>query len=141
MVGSQGPTRGLTSSSVKPALRHKKYGCFISEIRCARLKVKESSEFEEYNQENIQNWLKCDTDDPSYHVLMEDEIVARVIDDQNPCIDEELSGNDCAEKGPSSKEAFYCLETAMRWLEQQEECDAIQLLSLKRARDLAARKT
>jgi hypothetical protein len=28
----------------------------------------------------------------------------------------------------------------MKWLEKQEECDAIQLLSLKRIRDLAAKK-
>lgn len=28
----------------------------------------------------------------------------------------------------------------MKWLERQKECDSIQLLSLKRLRDLAAKK-
>ncbi|PSN51225.1 hypothetical protein C0J52_10562 [Blattella germanica] len=43
-------------------------------------------------------------------------------------------------KGPSNEEAFHCLETAMKWVEQQEECDDVQLLCLKRLRDLAAKK-
>ncbi|GBM11820.1 hypothetical protein AVEN_26752-1 [Araneus ventricosus] len=48
------------------------------------------------------------------------------------------SDNDHAEKGPSSKEVFHCLEIAMKWLAQQEECDDVQLPSLKCVRDLAA---
>lgn len=111
---------------------------FVSEL--AGL-IKESSGFEECDQENIQDWLECDVDDPGYQVLTDDEIIASVINDQDPCDDEEEpSDNDRAEKGPSSEEAFHCLETAMKWLEQQEECDAVQLLSLKRVRDLAAKK-
>ncbi|PSN48884.1 hypothetical protein C0J52_09662 [Blattella germanica] len=74
-------------------------------------------------------------------VLTDDEIIASVIDDQDLCDEEEEpSDEDCAEKGPSSEEAFHCLETAMKWVEQQEECDAVQLLCLKRLRDLAAKK-
>lgn len=111
---------------------------FVSQL--ARL-IKESSGFEECDQENIQDWLECDADDPGYQVLTDDEIIDSVIDDQEPCNDEEEpSGDDRAEKGPSSEEAFHCLETAMKWLEQQEECDTVQLLSLKRVRDLAAKK-
>ncbi|PSN48413.1 hypothetical protein C0J52_12094, partial [Blattella germanica] len=104
---------------------------FISEL--AGL-IKESSGFQECDQENIQNWLECDVDDPGHQVLTDDEIIASVIDDQDLC------DEDCAEKGPSSEEAFHCLETAMKWVEQQEECDAVQLLCLKRLRDLAAKK-
>ncbi|PSN40487.1 hypothetical protein C0J52_05238 [Blattella germanica] len=84
---------------------------------------------------------ECDVDDPGHQVLMDDEIIASVIDDQDLCDEEkEPSDEDCAEKGPSSEEAFHCLETAMKWVEQQEECDAVQLLCLKRLRDLAAKK-
>ncbi|PSN33173.1 hypothetical protein C0J52_26123 [Blattella germanica] len=93
-------------------------------------------------QENIENWLECDVDDPGHQVLTDDEIIASVIDDQDLCDEEEEpSDEDCAEKGPSSEEAFHCLETAMKWVvEQQEECDAVQLLCLKRLRDSAAKK-
>ncbi|PSN54112.1 hypothetical protein C0J52_09475 [Blattella germanica] len=70
----------------------------------------------------------------SHQVLTADEIIASVIDDQDLCDEEEEpSDEDCAEKGPSSEEAFHCLETAMKWVEQQEECDAVQLLCFKRS--------
>ncbi|XP_023214516.1 jerky protein homolog-like [Centruroides sculpturatus] len=119
--------------------------------------IKERSGFEECDEENIQDWLKCDVDDRGYQVFSDDEIVASIIDNQQEPSDdeeepsddeeepsddeEEPCDNDHAEKCPSSEEAFHCLETAIKWLEQQEECDAVQLLlSLKRVRDLAARK-
>ncbi|PSN32121.1 hypothetical protein C0J52_26854 [Blattella germanica] len=87
--------------------------------------IRESSGFQECDQENIENWLECDVDDPGHQVLTYDEIIASVIDDQDLCNEEEdPSDEDCAEKGPSSEEAFHCLETAMKWVEQQEECDA-----------------
>ncbi|PSN33438.1 hypothetical protein C0J52_17959 [Blattella germanica] len=92
--------------------------------------------FQECDQENIQNWLECDVDDPGHQALTDDEIIASVIDDQDLCDEAEVpSDEDCAEKGPSSEEAFHCLETAMKWVEQQEECDAVQLLCLKHLQD------
>ncbi|PSN40283.1 hypothetical protein C0J52_22089 [Blattella germanica] len=89
-------------------------------------------------QEQISN-LQVDVQ--KCHLLTDDENIASVNDDQDLCNkEEEPSDEDCAEKGPSSEEAFHCLETAMKWVEQQEECDAVQLLCLKRLRDLAAKK-
>ncbi|XP_067140340.1 jerky protein homolog-like [Centruroides vittatus] len=103
--------------------------------------IKECPGFEECDKENIQDWLKCDVNNPGSQILSDDEIIASVIDNQDSCNDEEEPNNaDHAEKGPSSEEAFHCLETALKWLEQQEECDAIQLLSLRRVRDFAAKK-
>ncbi|XP_067136916.1 jerky protein homolog-like [Centruroides vittatus] len=103
--------------------------------------IKECYGFEECDNENIQDWLECDADDPGYQILSDDEIIASVIDNQDPCDDEEEPSDDNrAEKGPSSEEAFHGLETAMKWLEQQEECDTIQLLFLKHVRDLVAKK-
>ncbi|PSN56479.1 hypothetical protein C0J52_08436 [Blattella germanica] len=97
--------------------------------------------FQECDEENIQNWLECDVDDPDHQVLTDDEIIASVIDDQDLCDEEEEPSEEgCAEKGPSSEEAFHCLETVMKWVEQEKECDAVQLLCLKRLRDLAAKK-
>ncbi|GFW28121.1 uncharacterized protein TNCV_2817991 [Trichonephila clavipes] len=43
-------------------------------------------------------------------------------------------------KGPPNSDAFSALETAVEWYEQQSECFPIQLLLLKRIRDLAAKK-
>lgn len=37
------------------------------------------------------------------------------------------------------EEAFWCLETALKWAEQQEECDYVQLISSKCIRNLEAR--
>ncbi|GBM31897.1 hypothetical protein AVEN_183295-2-1, partial [Araneus ventricosus] len=77
--------------------------------------VKESSGFEECDQENIQDWLESDADDAGYQELADDEIIGIVIviDDQDSCNDEEdPSNNGHVGKGPSSKAAF----TALRWL-------------------------
>ncbi|GBM00881.1 hypothetical protein AVEN_257385-1 [Araneus ventricosus] len=85
--------------------------------------IEESSGFEECGQGNIQDWLEYDMDDPGYQILANDENIVGVIDYQDPCDDdEEPSENDRAEKGPSTEEAFHCLETVIKWLEQQEEC-------------------
>lgn len=72
--------------------------------------------------------------------MTDDDIIARVQenigDDEEEDYDIDLNDEKC----PSHNEAFQCQETAMLWLEQQEECDGVQLLSLKRLRDLAAKK-
>ncbi|PSN57342.1 hypothetical protein C0J52_02109 [Blattella germanica] len=49
----------------------------------------EDYRFQECDQENIKNWLKCDVDDPGHQVLTDDEIIASVIDDQDLCDEEE----------------------------------------------------
>ncbi|UYV66871.1 hypothetical protein LAZ67_4003189 [Cordylochernes scorpioides] len=46
--------------------------------------------------------------------------------------EEELRDDDHVGKRPSNEEAFHCLKAIMKWLEQQEECNTLQLLSLKR---------
>ncbi|GBO06934.1 hypothetical protein AVEN_268201-1 [Araneus ventricosus] len=62
-------------------------------------------------------------------VLLETFLLSSVIDNQNPCDEQkEPSDNDRSEKGPTSEEAFRCLETAVRWLEQPKESDALQML-------------
>lgn len=73
---------------------------------------------------------------------MENEIIiVSLIDDQDSCDNQKkLSDNHRAGKGPSSEEAIHCLDTAMKWLEQLTEGDTVQLLSLKRTRDVAAEK-
>jgi hypothetical protein len=104
--------------------------------------INQSPCFEECDQENIHEWLDCDEDDPGYEVQTDDEIIASVQrhnedDNEEPDDDEDHVEEN---KGPSHEEAFHCLETAMKWLERQDESDALQLLNLKRLRDLAAKK-
>lgn len=110
---------------------------FVSEV--VEL-MKESSGFEECNQENVHEGLECGEDDPGYELLADGDIIAQVPEDD---VDEDDEGYDdsvSVEKGPSNEEAFQYFDTAIKWLEQQDECDAVQLLSLKRLRDLAAKK-
>ncbi|XP_054745991.1 jerky protein homolog-like [Anastrepha obliqua] len=103
--------------------------------------MKEVSGFEECDQEIEHEWLEFDENDPGYELLTDNDIIAQVQvpeddDDEDEFSDDIVS----AEKCPSNKEAFKCFETAIKWLEQQDECDSVQLLSLKRLRDLAAKK-
>ncbi|GBO43748.1 hypothetical protein AVEN_49269-1, partial [Araneus ventricosus] len=91
--------------------------------------IRESSEFEEGYQENIQYWLECDVDDPGFQVLEDDGIIAIVIDDQDSCDDEVgPSDNDPDEKEQSSVESFHC---PLEVLEQEEECHAVAQTCLR----------
>ncbi|GBL88696.1 hypothetical protein AVEN_195675-1 [Araneus ventricosus] len=89
----------------------------------------ESLGYQEFDQENIQDWLEHDVDHTDYF-LPDDEIIANVIDDQTTCDDEGKSNiNVCAKKGPFNEEAIHCLETIMKWLKQQEQFDTVFILS------------
>lgn len=86
--------------------------------------INQSPGFEDCDHDNIHEWLKCDVDDPGYEMMTDNDIIAHVQetgdDDEEEDYDIDLvNGN-----GPSHDEAFHCLETAMLWLEQQEECDS-----------------
>ncbi|GFX58519.1 uncharacterized protein TNCV_416991 [Trichonephila clavipes] len=72
----------------------------------------------------------------------DDEIVTSVQKESHPVDDEtdEDKDNNESSKGPSNAEAFSALKTAMEWNEQQSECCPIQLLLLKRIRDISAKK-
>jgi len=76
--------------------------------------------------------LNCDRDD----IVTDDEIVDTLggeevnADDNEDDVDEEVG------KVPSHGDTFQ----AMAWRVRQEECDPMQLLQVKRIRDLAARK-
>ncbi|GFV43160.1 uncharacterized protein TNCV_1574061 [Trichonephila clavipes] len=76
-------------------------------------------------------------------MLNDDEIVTSV-QESNPVEDErgedEDNNNNESNKSPSNADAFSALETAMEWYEQQSECCPIQLLLLKRIKDLSANK-
>nr|XP_032519902.1 jerky protein homolog-like [Danaus plexippus plexippus] len=90
------------------------------------------------DEENIKEWLDCDSEDPGFQILSDEEIV----DDLNGCENEEKEETETEDEcqGPSHAEAFEALEIAFKWFERQEESDSLQLLQLKRIRDLAVMK-
>ena len=87
--------------------------------------------------EDIGEWLACDSSDPGFQILSDDEIIQSVREETDGQEDDIVTEPDA---GPSAGEAFACLDTALTWMERQPECDHIQLLTVKRMRDLAARK-
>ncbi|XP_053960505.1 jerky protein homolog-like [Anastrepha ludens] len=89
------------------------------------------SGFEECDQENVHEWLEFDEDDPGYELLTDDDIIAQVKFSEDNDEDEINDDIALAEKCPFNEEAFKCFETAIKWLEHQDECDSVQLLSLR----------
>lgn len=115
------------------------------------IEIQEIPGFEDVDTEDMAAWLQSDEDDPGYQILQDHEIIETFTQQNKDEEDEEREEDDdndtptsseVAEglKGPSHDVAMECLETAMRWYENQEECDKMQLLNLKRLRDLAAKK-
>ncbi|GFV50328.1 uncharacterized protein TNCV_622361 [Trichonephila clavipes] len=76
--------------------------------------------------EDVETWMACDAEDCRFQMLNDDEIVTSVQEESNSVDDETY--------------AFYALETAMEWYEQQSECYPSQLLLLKRIGNFAAKK-
>ncbi|XP_049306960.1 jerky protein homolog-like [Bactrocera dorsalis] len=107
----------------------------LEEIRKIIVKIPGCSEV---SAEDVGEWMACDTSDPGFQILNDDEIVVSVREDVE--VEEELSADVEVDAGPSASEAFAGLETALKWMERQPECDHLQLLTVKRMRDLAVRK-
>ncbi|CAH1996004.1 unnamed protein product [Acanthoscelides obtectus] len=109
----------------------------LEEIRKMIVKIPGCTEV---SAEDVGEWMACDTSDPGFQILNDDEIVESVREDVEVEVGEELSADVEVDAGPSASEAFAGLETALKWMERQPECDHLQLLTVKRMRDLAARK-
>nr|CAH7742579.1 unnamed protein product [Callosobruchus chinensis] len=109
----------------------------LEEIRKLIVKIPGCTEV---SAEDVGEWMVCDTSDPGFQILNDDEIVVSVREDVEVEVEEELSADVEVDGGPSANEAFAGLETALKWMERQPECDHLQLLTVKRMRDLAARK-
>ncbi|PRD29298.1 UNVERIFIED_CONTAM: hypothetical protein NCL1_29807 [Trichonephila clavipes] len=85
----------------------------------------------------------CDAEDCGFQTLNDDENVTAVQEECDPVgdetdEDEDNNNNECG-KGASKAGAFSELETAMEWYKQQSEYRPIQLLMLKRIRDVSAK--
>ncbi|GFV04563.1 uncharacterized protein TNCV_294401 [Trichonephila clavipes] len=78
-----------------------------------------------------------------FQTLNDDDIVTSVQAESDP-LDDETDGdednNNESSKGPSNAGTFSALDTVMALYEQQSECCPVELLLLKRIRDLSAKK-
>ncbi|XP_046662996.1 jerky protein homolog-like [Homalodisca vitripennis] len=99
--------------------------------------------FSECDIQDTENWLTMDND-PGFQILNDEEIVSLVLaEDTTQHDSDEDCNTDTAESTknrPSHEEALSAFNTAMSWLQKQEESCPTQLLLLKRLRDLAAKK-
>ncbi|KAL4709405.1 hypothetical protein ACJJTC_001201 [Scirpophaga incertulas] len=82
----------------------------LDEIRKMIVKI---PGYTEVSAEDVGEWMACDTSDPGFRILNDDEIVRKDVEVE---VEEELSAD------------------------VEPECDHLQLLTVKRMRDLAARK-
>lgn len=96
--------------------------------------------FQECDEADAAEWLNIDKNDMGYEILDDNDIVNTVQESENQ------EGSDSEEEPaddnsvPSHSEAFTALETVMSWYETQPECSQVQLLLLKRMKDLAGSK-
>lgn len=108
----------------------------LEELRNIILKIPGCSEV---SAEDVGEWIVCDSSDLGFQILNDDELIESVTE-ENVEEEDDLNVEVEVDTGPSASEAFAGLETALKWMECQPECDHIQLLTVKRMRDLAARK-
>nr|CAH7768718.1 unnamed protein product [Callosobruchus chinensis] len=101
----------------------------LEEIRKLIVKIPGCTEV---SAEDVGEWMVCDTSDPGFQILNDDEIVVSVREDVEVEVEEELSADVEVDGRPSASEAFAGLETALKWMERQPECDDLQLLTIKR---------
>lgn len=83
----------------------------LADIRNILLKIPGCSDS---SVEDVTEWLACDSSDPGFQILSDDELILSVRDDTD---DDE---NDIAiesDAGLSADEAFACLDTALTWME------------------------
>lgn len=94
--------------------------------------------FEECDLADATEWLNSDINEHGYQIYNENEILSLVTEVNEP--EDSSDDEDAIDSGPSHGDAFSALETAMNWYEKQPECCLPQLITLKKIRDLAAKK-
>ena len=93
----------------------------------------------EVNDEEVYEWLTCDTDDQGVQKLTDSEICQLVSDSKDDDCDSDESADE-AVKVISHSEAAYMFEQCLVWLEYQEEKTLFNTTILKQLHALAAEK-
>lgn len=98
--------------------------------------------FSECDVADMEEWLHSDKNDQGFQIQTDDEIAASTMEElDNEEDDNELEEEEAQDQSvPSHSEAFMCFDNALKWMERQSECDGVQILAVRRLRDLAARK-
>ena len=92
----------------------------VEDIRNIIMKIPGCSEC---SPEDVGEWLVCDSSDPGFQILSDDELLQSV---REELIDDPEDDDDIAtepDTGPSASEAFECLDTTLKWMERQLEYD------------------
>ena len=90
--------------------------------------------------EGVNDWLNCDRDDPGYDIMTDDENVDKLRTKEVNADDNEGDVDEEEKNVPSHRDALQDLDLATAWMERKQKCVPIQLLQVKRIRNLAARK-
>ncbi|KAL4717156.1 hypothetical protein ACJJTC_017043 [Scirpophaga incertulas] len=77
--------------------------------------------------ENIKEWLNCNSEDPGFRMLTDEEIIEDLNSNKGEDEEEAEAGDVC--QVPSHAKAFEALDVAFKWFERQNESDPIQLLT------------
>ncbi|GFV65717.1 uncharacterized protein TNCV_4153531 [Trichonephila clavipes] len=96
--------------------------------------------FQECDEEYVETWMAYDAEDCGFQMLNGEEVVTFVQEESEPVDDEtdEDEDNNNRSRGIVEARVHQMLTRFLRW-RQQSECCPIQLLLLKRIRDLAAK--
>lgn len=95
----------LSNSSIKPPDDFKE----ITEA------IKILSIGEGCDEENIKEWLNCDSEDPGFQILTDEEIIDDLNSNEKEDEKETETGDVC--QVPSHAEAFEALDVAFKWFE------------------------
>ncbi|KFD48613.1 hypothetical protein M513_10547 [Trichuris suis] len=92
-----------------------------------------------YDNSEIEMWLACDSEDVTFYMLSDNEIIKSITEREEES-EEEGDQDDKTETRtcPCSDETFQCLEIALQWFERQRGCDSKKLFCMKNVSDLAA---
>lgn len=98
----------------------------------------------ECDVDDMNVWLQCDSADEGCQIMSDKivKIVESFMGESQSAAEEDndkIGGETEDETVPTYGEAFTRFKNALKWMDQQPECDPVQLLSVKRLRDLAAR--
>lgn len=106
-----------------------------------------------FNLENneIDEWLQCDSADVGYQLLTDDEIIEQVIEDESfdsETDDAEYDGSEPSADVPTAtdlrqeaKQAVSNMQKFIEWYEQQPDANHIDTMLLRKFRIYAAKKS
>lgn len=97
--------------------------------------------YEKISENDISSWLEVDKEDLGYEILPDDELITHVLNSDKT--NETEACEDVSEDMPSTISHLVAqdmLTKVIDWYENQEEADSLQLILLRKVRNLASQK-